>query len=212
MIELPWANLKSVISSKGLALQWYDYDSIYHLYAIDGPLIFSCKLHQNAADPTDLNEFVASYKSAANSTAAQVVLPTSFSAKTVVVSGTLKRLYARNTGIQATVSPGSNTINYTATYAWAKVIGMECINALPGDYASMQVYDNHAGTYSGVPDALLNQFGYSLNMGPDYYKRESPFDADLYAGMVMKITYFSVTPILTTRTIGINILMNELKT
>jgi len=75
------------------------------------------------------------------------------------------------------------------------------------DTAELRVYDNASGTYSGFPNALLNQFGYTLNMAKDYYARTSPFDADLYQGMVLKLTYVSIS----NKRIGINIIMNEVK-
>jgi hypothetical protein len=128
---------------------------------------------------------------------------TAFSSKTIGA----KKLFARNTGIQIAVVQGSNTINYTATYPHAKVNGVQVINCEALDTAEMKVYDTAQGTYSGVPNALLNQFGYTLNLPKDFYQRESRFDADLYQGMKIEFTYVS----LSAKTVGINILMDEVK-
>lgn len=130
-----------------------------------------------------------------------------FGAKQAVINGVLKKFYARNTGIQSAVTTGSNVINYTMSYAWVKIIGIECIGCEALDTCELKVYDNASGTYSGVPNALLNQFGYTLNMAANFYSRTSPFDADLYAGMVLQITYVS----LSNKTIGFNMIMNEVK-
>lgn len=132
----------------------------------------------------------------------------SFGAKTFLSGAVTKRLFARNTGKPFAVTTGSNDLSYTATYAWAKITGLECIGAEIGDYAELRVYDNASGTYSGVPNALLNQFGYTLYMAKDYYIRTSQFDSDIYAGMVLKITYNSISD----KNIYINYLMNEAKT
>jgi hypothetical protein len=130
-----------------------------------------------------------------------------FGAKSAVINGVLKKFYARNTGIQVDVTTGSNVINYTMSYAWVKIIGIECIGCEALDTAELKVYDNASGTYSGVPNALLNQFGYALNMASGFYSRTSPFDADLYAGMILQITYGSISD----KTVGFNIIMNEVK-
>lgn len=130
-----------------------------------------------------------------------------YSSKSIVVAGATKKLYARNTGIQSAVVAGSNTFNYTATYAWAKLLGVEALNCEALDTVDFKVYDTAAGTYSGFPNAFLNQFAYALNLPKDFYQKMSQFDADLYAGMIIKITYVSQSA----KTVGINLLMNEVK-
>lgn len=130
-----------------------------------------------------------------------------FASKTVVVNGATKKLFARNTGFQQALNQGSNIITYTLTYPWCKILGVEVIGAETLDYCDFEVYDNAQGTYSGVPNYKLNQFAYSVNIPKDYYIRLSQFDADIYQGMVIKITYNSVSA----KTVGFNIIMNELK-
>lgn len=119
-----------------------------------------------------------------------------------------KKLYARNTGKQFSVSAGSNVLTYTATYAHAKLVGVEVINAEALDYVDLKVRDTASGTYSGYPNVVLNQFAYTHNIPKDYYIRLSRFDADLYVNMVIEITYNSVSA----KTIGINFIMDEVKT
>lgn len=131
-----------------------------------------------------------------------------FGAKTFIhTDGTLKKLYARNTGIQQVLAVGANTISYTLTYPWVKIIGVEVINAEALDYVDLKVKDTAAGTYSGVANYVLNQFAYSHNIPKDYYIRMAQFDADIYVGMVIEISYHSVSA----KTVGINLIMNEVK-
>ena len=130
-----------------------------------------------------------------------------FGAKTFLHNGAVKKLYARNTGVQQALLAGANTISYTMTYAWAKIIGVEVINAEPLDYVDLKVKDTAAGLYSGVPNYVLNQFAYSHNIPKDYYIRTAQFDADLYVGMVIEVTYNSVSA----KTVGINFILNEVK-
>lgn len=130
-----------------------------------------------------------------------------YGSKTIVVSGVTKKLYARNTGFQQVLTSGANTISYTATYAWVKLLGVEVVNCEALDTVDFKVYDTATGTYSGSANALLNQFSYAHNLPKDYYLRMSQFDADMYAGMVVQVTYNSVSA----KTVGINLLMNECK-
>lgn len=132
---------------------------------------------------------------------------TPFKSKSLVINGVTKKLYARNTGVQYSVAIGSNVLEYTMTYPWSKILGVEVINCEVLDTVDFEVYDNATGTYSGVPNLFLNKFSYTLNLSKDYYERSSQFDADIYVGMVIKITYVSVSA----KTVGINLLINEVK-
>lgn len=208
MIELIWSNFKSIVNSKGLYIQYYEYNDTYWLYLADGPLVFTCNLYKSAEDTTDLTDFETNYKTTkTNKDVIPPITSNSFTAKTLISNGVVKKLFARNTGMQFAVSAGTNTLTYTATYPWVKILGVECIGAETLDTVDMKVYDNASGTYSGVPNYLLNQFAYSVNVGKDYYIRTSQFDADLYTGMIIQFTYNSVSA----KTIGFNLIMNEVK-
>lgn len=211
-MEVSWTDFKAFVVSKSLSIQWVSAGSNYWLKACDGYFTLECFISNDSFVSPDALDFETNFKSLGNVRPSQFVSVQSapaFGEKSAIIGGVLKKFYARNTGLQYVVSPGSNLLTYTATYPWAKMIGVECINALPLDTAELRVYDNPSGTYSGVPNALLNQFGYTLNMGPDFYVRFSPFDADLYASMVIKITYVSVG--VADRTVGVNFIMNEVK-
>jgi hypothetical protein len=62
--------------------------------------------------------------------------------------------------------------------------------------------------YAHTPDALLNQFGYNVNISEKFYKRESPYDADLIQNMKLRIEYDALDELLP-RTIYINFLLHE---
>lgn len=131
-----------------------------------------------------------------------------YGAKTVTLSdGSTRKLFARNTGQQYSCAIGENNLDYTATYPWVKVLGVEVVGCENGDHADFLVYDTPTGTYSGYPNVLLNQFAYDVNMPNGFYERVSRFDADLYAGMKIRIIYHSVSA----KTIGINYIMDEVK-
>jgi hypothetical protein len=193
-----WAAIKTLSSAKNIGMQYVDEDRFYRVFVADGSLIFETQLLKGSDDSS---EFDSLYKSIANRN--NSILSVAYASKTY---GS-KKLYARNTGIQQALTAGANEIIYTCTYPWVKVSGLEAINGEALDTAELRVYDSPAGTYSGVANALLNQFGYTLNIAPNFYKRDSKFDADLYQNMVLKIAYVSVS----NKTVGINILMDEVK-
>jgi hypothetical protein len=130
-----------------------------------------------------------------------------FGAKTIVANGITKKLYARNIGIQQAVTSGTNTISYTINQPWTKIVGVEVVNSEALDTVDLKIFDTSTGYYSGVPDYMLNQFAFSHNIPKDYYIRIAQFDADIYQGMIIEITYNSISA----KTVGINFIMNEVK-
>lgn len=166
----------------------------------------------SGGDQTLLNSLVSSYVYVAPVVSPVGITVTSqppFGSKNIVINGVNKSLFARFTGVQYTVNNGSNTLTYTATYPWVKMLGIEVIGGQVGDYADLKIYDDASGTYSGHANLLLNQFAYAVNIGPNSYTKMAQFDADLYQNMVIKVTYNSVS--LLSKTIGLNLLMNEVK-
>jgi len=196
-MNLEWAVFKSVCTARSISMQYIDMIGSYALTAFDDCFEVSCNLVESA----DITDFETNYKASGNKPPSTLI--SAFTAKTF---GT-KKLFARNTGIQQDLTAGSNTISYTINYPWVKIIGIEAIGTEALDTAELRVYDNASGTYSGVPNAILNQFGFTLNMAKDFYSRASQFDADLYQGMILKITYVSISD----KRVGMNIIMNEVK-
>lgn len=209
-MELSWADFKTFVTTRALSIQWVVAGPNYFMKAFDNIFSFECLLPTDNTLSADTVDFETNFKAAGNVKPLQTVSVQSappFGAKSQVISGVLKKFYARNTGLQQDLTVGSNEIVYTISYPWVKIIGIEVINSEALDTAELRVYDNPSGTYSGVPNAMLNQFGYTLNMSAGFYARNSPFDADLYAGMVLKVTYVSVSA----KRIGMNIILNEVK-
>lgn len=118
-----------------------------------------------------------------------------------------KKLYKRVVGIRAPLIPGANDVLWTCTFPWVKFAAIEVIGAELGDYVSLFVLDTITGTYSTIPSQVLNQFGFTANLAKDFYEHKSEFDADLYQGLQIKIVYQS----LSAKSVGINLIMNELK-
>lgn len=209
-LKVTWSELKAFVQARSLSVQWFVNNGLYWLAAVDGAVELSTQITIQNPTPSgsDQADFETNFKPTGNqspvaNSAVQSQPP--YGAKTVVVSGVKHSLFARFTGFQQAVTEGSNTISYVASYPWVKVVGIEVVNCTALDTASMLVYDNAQGTYSGVPNKLLNQFAFTMNMPDDFYVRMAHFDMDLYQGMTIQFVYTSVSD----KTVGINILMDQ---
>jgi hypothetical protein len=162
------------------------------------------------ADKTTLDALVAAHSGlplpAAN-LAVGVSSTPAFAAKTVVVNGVTKNLFKRVVGIRSDLTSGDNTVLYTETFALVKFMALEVVGGEIGDYVSLYVLDTTTGTFTGDPNHQLNQFGFTANVAKDFYQHKSEFDADVYAGLQIKLVYHSVSA----KTIGVNFVMNEVK-
>ena len=118
-----------------------------------------------------------------------------------------KSLFNRTEGKSFALSSGANTCNFVMPWPIAKFNGVEIIGGELGDVVNLKVLDSTTGTYTTIPNYQLNQFGYSVNVRPDYYVRESTYDADLFLGMQISIEYTSSSA----KTIYFNYMLHELK-
>lgn len=193
-----WSSVKSFASSRNLSIQWIDVGDFYYLKAIDGLFAIETMLPKDGGD--DQADFEANFKAKGN---VPVGYAPPFAAKTL---GT-KKLYKRLHGINQELSEGSNNIIFAIPYDWIKITGLEVINGEALDFISMYVLDSTTGTYSTVPNYVLNQFGFNVNISPDHYSYKSEFDADLYRNMQIKVVYNSKSA----KTVGINFVLNEVK-
>jgi len=116
-------------------------------------------------------------------------------------------LFNRTHGLVYAMSIGVNSNTYTVTYPVCKFNGLEIIGGEIGDRTSLKVLDSTSGTYTGFADYLLNQFGWDVAIAPDFYRRMSAYDADLFVGMQIKIEYDSVSA----KNVYVNYLLHELK-
>lgn len=205
-----WSDVKSVLTNRNLSAQYTIIGPNFWIKAIDGSFELECVIPTNTSISSDSLDFVTNFQSNANKVSVDSINVQNqppYGSKTVTIGGVVKKLFARFTGVQFSVVSGPNTLVYTSTFPWAKLIGVEVVNCEALDTADFKVFDTAAGTYSGYPNALLNQFSFSLNLPKDFYQRMAQFDADIYAGMIIQITYSSQT----NKNIGINFLLDEVK-
>jgi hypothetical protein len=128
-----------------------------------------------------------------------------FASKQLPTGEKLKR---KTYGLTFTLpASGSITVPFTIPLAWAKMNEVEVLWAPEGVKAVMNVKDNAAGTYSAIPNALLDSFGYDVNIAKDYWKGKSEYDADVYAGMILEFVIENTSS--TSKTVGINIVLHQ---
>ena len=206
LINVQWSDVKSFAQARSLSLQWVIANNIYFISGIDGSTELTCQIPlDNSEDQLD---FETNFKANGNKILVPkdtAGLPLSgnnpFSSKTLPGH----KLYFRGTGSQYSLNAGSNILSYVIPYNWVKFTGIEVINAESLDQISVSILDTATGTYSSVPNYNLNQFAFSINVGPGQWRYETPYDADLYQGVVVSITYTSVSA----KTLGINFIFNQ---
>lgn len=120
-----------------------------------------------------------------------------------------KKLFKRLHGSASLNIPAGETgvLELEVGYTHAKMQSIECLNSAFGDVASLYILDTSTGTYSGVPDSVLNCFGIEVNLCDGVYKYAATYDADLYAGMVIRLEYDNNG--LSARTVSFNADLNE---
>lgn len=102
-----------------------------------------------------------------------------------------KSLYARERGVAGvTIASGATTnIIHTISFPTVKINGAQIHGCRLGDTVNFKVIDSTTGTYTTVPNYLLNQFGFNVNMPSGSFEKQYPYDADLYQGMQVVTEY-----------------------
>ena len=98
----------------------------------------------------------------------------------------------------------------TCKFSGAQIIGGE-----QGDQVDFKILDTNTNTVSGLDVNVfganfpLNQFGFDVVIPSSNYSNTSDYDADLFAGLVVRCVYKNSTA--TAKTIGINLELHEVK-
>jgi len=199
-MRIDWPEFKELITANKLSFSFTENIKEYELSLFLGIKEVTCGINKTVFEEWS-QDFENNYKSLGNIPTPDCSSP--FAAKRIGD----KKLYKRAHGIQSDVEIGSNEIIFPIPYNWAKIRSLEVLNGESLDSISLIFLDSVEGTLTGSPSAVLNQFGFTLNIAKDYYENVSEFDADVYLGMQLKIIYNS----LSNKRIGINFILNEMK-
>lgn len=119
------------------------------------------------------------------------------------------KLFRRAHGAKHTIVPGDSALNFVVPYNQVKINEAQILWAFEGITIDFEVFDTAQGTYSGVPNFKLNQFGFGLGVAKDFFEDVSSYDADLYIGMIIKCTFHNPTVI--TKEVCVNLVLHEIK-
>ncbi len=134
----------------------------------------------------------------------QLNLP--FASKDMPDGGKLNR---RMNGVQFTIPANDSiTVSYACPYAQAKINEVEVLWAPEFVTAIMNVRDTAAGTYSTIPNRILDSFGNNVNVAEKYWKSRSEYDADIYGGMVLEFVVTNGSSV--SKVVGINMVFHEI--
>jgi len=117
-------------------------------------------------------------------------------------------LFFRGQGIQQTITANSTEdIIYIIPYTKCKINGIEVLYGNNGDTCNFKILDTTTGTYTTIPNYLLNQFGFNWNIKQEGTQKELPYDADLFLNMQVVVEYTNNSN--TDTLIGINLNLHE---
>lgn len=180
-VELSFSDYETEVTSKGLKHISYTKAAQTYLVAFDGPMAYTCRLDQD--DKAAFDNGIGQY---ANAKVGNYSYLEPFASK-VLSNG--NKIYRRNTGYSYDVAIGANTFDVVVPYAKCKINLMEIINCKIGESLNLSVVDNAHGTFSGYPNATLDQFGDNVFLQNEYYVSKSEYDATLYQSMIVRIVY-----------------------
>ena len=133
-----------------------------------------------------------------------------FTAKSDPTTGL--KLFRRVHGITCNLTSEGNTeVIFSVPYNQCKVNEVNIVWCPEGVQVDFQVLDTPTGTISTIPDYMLNQFGFDVNVSKDYFEDISSYDADLIKDMQLKIIFKQKSGYTSTKEVGINIVLHEMK-
>lgn len=204
MITVDWAELKTFVDARGLSIQFVELSNKYILRAFDSYFVLGLEMSKEAPASSEQTDFENNYKAAGNKTLQHSSnLP--FDAKKLPDG---KSLYRKVHGVKKTLN-GDTTFDLVIPYDNAKITGVEVVWAPVGLQCDMKVYDTPTGTISGFPNLMLNQYGFDVGLGKDFYEENSNYDADLIKDM--KIECLVKNPASLTDEICVNFILHEVK-
>lgn len=205
--------LKTFVLQRNLSVQYIDLVDRYLVFAFDGSLSIDSIVSKDGG--IDQSDFEMNLKPKGN---CSLNSSSPFSSKSV--GG--KKLYRRKHGVGSICQPITGVpftdIPLVVPYNFCKIDKIEIVGCELGDKVNFKVYDNTEGIVqqsmgmplaSIVPNRLLNQFGFDVNVPKDFYEDHSQYDADLYKGMIVEVEYINNGNV--SKFIGVNYTLHEMK-
>ena len=176
------------------------------VYSINGPIQHQTYLR---AGTPELADFDANFRPLASTPSDPLaVAPAPFDSKVLPDGG---RLFKRKHGVPSAAVPAGSSLTtlFTVPYAACKINEVEVLGCRQGDQVDFSILDTDTGAVSGFPSAPLNQFGFGVYLADGIYRETSRYDADLFAGLQLSMTYINNGPDAVTP--AFNVLLHEVK-
>lgn len=197
-----YSEWKTQVTSKGLFHFSEFKNGNYKLFALDGNITFFHYLEVG-----DNEDYESTYLPNANKKLGSYYQREPFASK-VLPNG--MKLFRRKHGYKETILAGqSKGTKIVTPYDQCKINKLEVIGANPLDRIDLKVLDTPAGLLTGVPNYMLNQFGFNVVVSELLYSDKSDYDADLIKDMQVEITYYNDSS--NDITVGYNIIFHEVK-
>ena len=190
-MRIDWLNFKTIRDSRKLDIIMVEQDGGYILSIQESALVYDCIIDKDGG--SDQLDFEANYKSSCNPE--KVSNPPFKSKEHHNFDG---RGQSYTASASATTNMDFTVPNHATGYDFD---GLTLIGTELGDTVTMKVLDDASGTYSGVPNYVLNQFATNWNTAKDKCSEMMPYPARLYSGMIIRIEYTNAS---VEKTIGMN--------
>lgn len=118
-----------------------------------------------------------------------------------------KKIFSRMTGKKFPVTVGVNILDFLIPKTEMKMNGVEITNGKVGETVNFKVLDTATGAISTIPNFMLNQFAFDVNLPDGFYSQKSNYDADVIKDLVIRIEITAVEA----RDLCVNYLLHELK-
>lgn len=148
--------------------------------------ILMAKSDDGTTDITDVNTGIDYLKNNLHQVVESISYP--FSSK-ILEDG--RKLYERKHGIAGSSVAAGQTVStvYSIPYVDCKITAVEVVGSKEGDQVDFKILDTPSGTVSTIPNYVLNQFGFGVFTIAGNYKEESWYDADLFIGLQLEMSY-----------------------
>jgi hypothetical protein len=186
--------------SSGSTIHYIQNAQSYYLFLANEGFKLTATLNKSEPKSTDQIDFETSHLSTANK---KVSTQQAFASKTIGP----KKLYKRVHGIKSSLSIGLNSTTFVTPHPECKITGVEVIGGSIGDTVNFKILDTATGTVSTIPNYMLNQFGFNVNVCAGSYEHKSEYEADLFQGLQILVEYSSVDA----KSVGFNFILNEVK-
>lgn len=181
-LDVSYSDFVSKITTDGLKYHHTSRGNSIKAVAVDEVVSYECIIKGDDKVDFETNHLAGSNKRHTGADGKPIIKTTPFADKS--------QLFFRGRGIKQTITANSTeNITYVIPYDKCKLNGIELLNGNDGDTVNFKVLDSTTGTYTTIPNYLLNQFGFDWNVAASGTTKVLPYDADLFLNMQISVEY-----------------------